>query len=163
MEDTGNRRLLMQLEICGHFLHHRGGGGHGQARILRILRERGQLAQKQLQEMLGIQSGSMSELVGKLEGAGLILRERCERDRRQVLLRISEAGERFIGERERQRREEDKRLFLALSPQEQQELSALLERLITAWRTEYDRALFDHPCAKHLEKNEKEEGPCSNT
>lgn len=163
MEDTGNRRLLMQLEICGHFLHHRGGGGHGQARILRILREQGQLAQKQLQEMLGIQSGSMSELVGKLEGAGLILRERCESDRRQVLLSISEAGKRFIEEREQKRRAEDKQLFLALSHEEQQELSALLDRLIAAWRTQYDRALFDHPCAKHLEKNEKEAERCSNT
>lgn len=144
MGDEGNRALLMQLELCGHFLHHRGGGGHGQARILRILQENGQLAQKRLQEMLGIRSGSMSELVGKLEDAGLILRERSAKDRRQVLLKISCEGERFIRQRERERQEQDGRLFLALSPEEQQRLGALLEKLLAAWRTEYDGSLFNH-------------------
>ena len=63
MEGGENRELLMQLELCGHFLHHRGGGGHGQARILRILRENGQLAQKQLQEMLHIGRTKIYQLI----------------------------------------------------------------------------------------------------
>ncbi len=160
MEGGENRELLMQLELCGHFLHHRGGGGHGQARILRILRENGQLAQKQLQEMLGIQSGSMSELVGKLEDGRLILRERSEKDRRQILLKISSEGERFILQREKRRQELDERLFLPLSPEEQQQLGLLLGKLLAAWRTEYDGSLFNHPGAGKLKKGAT---ICSNT
>lgn len=160
MERTENRELLAQLELCGHFLHHRGGGKHGQARILRMLREKGQLTQRELQEMVRIRPGSMSELVGKLEGTGLVLRERSEKDRRQVLLRISEEGEAALARHERENRRQEAQLFEALSPEEQRQLSSLLEKLLAHWRAQYDRALFNHKGAGE----EKEEGKsCSNT
>ena len=65
------------MRRCGHFLYQRQ-GGQGQRRVLTILQERGSMQQRELQEYLGIQPGSMSELIGKLEQKGLLKRTSSE-------------------------------------------------------------------------------------
>ena len=159
-EGEKNRALLSQLEMCCHFLHHRRGGRHGQARLLRLLLERGQLTQRELQEMLHIQSGSISELVGKLEGGGLILRDRLEEDRRQVILQISEKGRQALAQHEQENSLQESQLFTVLSSKEQQQLFELLDKLLDSWRTRYDRELFHHRCVK---PGKEGRDTCSNT
>ena len=96
--------------------------------------------QKELQDLLGIQAGSMSEIAAKLEGKGLIVRVRSEEDRRKVFLSITEQGRAWAAQGDethiRRRRAE---LFAALTDEEQGTLEALLDKLSADWsqRLEY--------------------------
>ena len=90
------------------------------------------MTQRELTERLGIQPGSASELVGKLERAGLITRTPSETDRRTADIRLTEAG---LARRQEQEKEQAGResLFAVLSEEEKQTLLALLEKLHQAW------------------------------
>ena len=88
------------------------------------------MTQKALQEKLGIRSGSVSELVGKLEAKHLLLREKDPADRRKVVLKLTEEGAsrvRFHLPRPPQTPPD------GLTDQEGRELTALLEKLLASW------------------------------
>lgn len=111
---------------CSHALR-RGGRHLAQERVLRILaqRETEEVGQRQLQELLGVQSGSLSELVSKLEDKGFLVRIRNETDKRNVTLRLTEAG------RARAAQPYDRPdPFAALSETEREELRALLQKVL---------------------------------
>ena len=88
MKEYNKPELLLSMERCGHFLYHRRGGKNGQNRILKILVTKGYKTQKELQEILDIQSGSISEIVMKMENKGLISREKDINDRRKILYNL---------------------------------------------------------------------------
>ncbi len=125
--------LLGLLLRSSHFLHHRRGGRRGQGKILKILSECPQLSQKELQERLGIESGSMSELVIKLEHKGLITREKDESDKRMTTLRITELGLSLSKELEVEASGNEQSLLKGLSIEEQEQLKQLLTKLLTGW------------------------------
>jgi DNA-binding MarR family transcriptional regulator len=100
--------------------------GYSQQRILNILDEEGPISQKKLQEMLAVQAGSLSEICGKLEEKGMIERSRDEKDRRNVILKITGDGRKMkqaIHERK------DNVIFSALNEQEREQLRFLLKKL----------------------------------
>ena len=132
-------RLLM---ICGHRLYHSAAQGRTQTTVLHALHENGPTSQKELQERLGIQPGSMSELVTKLETRGWVTRARDEADRRKVLLTLTVAGAAKI-----ERQEHKSQLpvrYAGLGDAELNELAALLERVIKGWKEDGvpERELF---------------------
>ena len=88
--------LAGRLERCGKILLHCLGKRRGQEKILRILWEQGESTQKDLQEQLGIQPGSMSEIAAKLAAKGLVARGRAESDRRKILLSLTEEGRTWL-------------------------------------------------------------------
>lgn len=132
--------LAGRLERCGKFLMYCLGKRRGQEKILRILMEHGEISQKELQELLGIQPGSMSEIAAKLESKGLVVRGRTEADRRKILLSLTEEGRAWLARQDedhvRKRRAE---LFSALAPEEQQALGVLLEKLCVDWEERFER------------------------
>lgn len=120
------------IEMAGRMVHRRPVGGpaaHGQALILSILAGRDALSQRQLQQMLGIQPGSLSEILTKLEGKGYLTREKAE-DRRGNLLRITEAGREAMLDRESAPADDR---FSALSEDQQDQLAGLLRTLVVDW------------------------------
>ena len=120
------------LRRCAHIYIHQEGGGHTtQRRILEMLSQR-EMSQQDLQKELHIQSGSISELITKLEGKGLVLRRRDDQDRRKVTLEITEGGRERIARKPVVRSQEE--IFSALSAEEQAQLRALLEKLMESWR-----------------------------
>ena len=124
--------ILRLLRCCGRYLHHHWGDGRGsQFRALRILNEQGQLTQRQLQDLMEIQQGSLSEIVKKLEDQGFIAREREPSDRRQLLIRATEEG-----------RNQSQELMKALDSAEQERLLELLTKLLDSWE---DRDPHNHP------------------
>lgn len=139
-----NKPLLEVLEQCGHFLHHRRGGKHGQAKILRILAAQGSLSQRRLQDTLCIKSGSISEIVGKMEADGLIRREKDETDKRNQLLYLTEKGRAQAQENAETLQKQNELLFLELSEEEQEQLYLLLTKLLGSWRNTFDDSLFHH-------------------
>lgn len=138
--ETNRDDLAGKFERCGRLLSHCLGKRRGQGRILRTLCQRGEMPQKELQELLGIQAGSMSEIAAKLEDKGLIARMRSEEDRRKVSLSVTEEGRAWVAQRDeehiRSRRAE---LFSVLTPEEQTTLEALMDKLSVDWAQRLER------------------------
>ncbi|HEV7260858.1 MAG TPA: MarR family transcriptional regulator [Bosea sp. (in: a-proteobacteria)] len=61
--------------------------------VMLVLWEGDGLSVKSLGERLALDSGTLTPLLKRLEASGLIRRERSREDERQVLLRLTEAGE----------------------------------------------------------------------
>lgn len=126
--------LAGKFERCGRVLFNCLGNRRGQRRILRTLCQRGEMSQKELQDLLGIQAGSMSEIAAKLEDKGFITRVRSEEDRRKVSLSITERGRARVAQSDEahilRRRAE---LFCALTPEERATLEVLLDKLYADW------------------------------
>ncbi len=127
--------MLHLLRRCGHYLHHHWGCGRAsQMRVLHILEDCGEMTQRELQDRMGIQQGSLSELVKKLEEQSFITRMCSPTDRRQLLIRITEPGRqqsRLLWER---RNREAMELASVLSEEEQRELRTLLRKLSDSWQ-----------------------------
>ena len=65
---------------------------HGGNRLMRVLAENGPAGARELAERLDIRPSSLSELLGRLEGRGLIARDRDETDSRVVMVSLTEEG-----------------------------------------------------------------------
>jgi len=92
MKHQQEHTLAIRLKTCGRFLYYQVGGKAGQQRILMRLDSHGQTSQKELQDVLEISSGALSEILQKMEDSGLILRTKSAEDKRQVDLALTEKG-----------------------------------------------------------------------
>jgi DNA-binding MarR family transcriptional regulator len=137
MQQEGREELLAELRKCGRFLYHKFGGRHGQGKILRILAEKEELSQKELQDMLGIQSGSISEIINKLERRGLLYRVKDEADKRMTKLHITEEGLEELKEIEQRVIPGTEELFEVLKKEEQETLAELVKKLNASWELKY--------------------------
>lgn len=144
--------LMGLLRQSGHYLYHKknGGRGLGQGKILSILSDKECMSQKELQEELGIQPGSMSELIQKLEEKNFVKRRKDENDKRKVLVSITEAGKVHVQDIKEEKEERD--LFAVLSEEEQTQLSMLMKKLLASWNTAEDRG------HRHGERGSRESG-----
>ena len=123
--------LYALMRACGHVLYHQGGRKSGQGRILRILSHCESMSQRKLQEILGIQTGSLSEILAKMESAGLIERERDETDRRRSIVRLTQTGRDRAG---KCRAGEHPDMFSALNEEQKNQLKELLSILLADWK-----------------------------
>ena len=126
-------RLVSNFREIGHTLRAVSEGKGSQKRILVVLSQSGAITQSELTERLGIQPGSASEVLGKLEAAGLITRAQSEVDKRTTDVRLTEAGEAAAKDAYAQRMARNAQMFAFLSEQEKASLMALLERVNEAW------------------------------
>ena len=132
-----NKELLKTMEMCGHFLYHRRGGKRGQARILKLLIENGEMSQRSIQDILDIKSGSLSELVRKMEAENLISREKDEADRRNITIKITPKGIERAEENSQILKKQEQVMFNSLNDEEQEQLYTLLKKLIDDWNAEF--------------------------
>ena len=118
------RDLVYTLWRCFRFLHkHSEGGKVSQLRVLRVLRRHEEMTQRQLLDHMAIQQSTLSELLKKMEDQDLIQRTCCPQDRRQVILRLTEAGREQLEQMEAR----------VLSWEERQTLLELLTKLDASW------------------------------
>lgn len=124
------------LRACGHFLYHKAAGEKsGQGKIMHILSSRKEISQKELQEHLGIQPGSISEILSKMENKGLLQRIKDGEDRRKTIVRITDAGERHVEEfRKNGKGNKNRDIFSALDDRQKEELKKLLGILLESWK-----------------------------
>jgi len=114
----------------------RNSGKHpGKTRILRMLCQDGSLTQQEIQSRLDIQSGSVSEILSKMETLGLISRERHSKDRRKFVISITTAGRKDLVEHDIRRHKRQDARYGSLTPEEQDELIRLLSKLQEAWKS----------------------------
>lgn len=120
------------LGRCGRYYAHRIGCSHrGQENVLRWLAEHPDVTQKELGEGLDITPASLSELLMKLERKGYIERFKDAQDRRFVRVCLTEDGTEAA---RAQKNGGDP--FVALTPEEQEQLKALLAKLLESWETQ---------------------------
>lgn len=97
-------------------------------RILRGARPEG-LCTLTIAERMIEQAPGITRLIDRLEKKGLVRRVRSETDRRQVWCRITPAGERILARLDAAVEAYDQAAVQALSPADQEQLTALLGRL----------------------------------
>ncbi len=139
----GLEGLYARFMQCGHYLHHSGREDSSQRKILLILSENGgEMNQRELTEELGIHRASVSELLGKLENKGMIVRRQDEEDRRCARISLTEKGNEVLREDGRRQESPDlEQLFGILSEEEKNSLYTILGKLVKEWNgTSKDRA-----------------------
>ena len=144
-----NDKLIINLRDLSHIMRLLYEGKASQKRILIILNETETITQKDLTERLGIQPGSASEILSKLESAGLINRTQNEADRRTTDVCLTDAGRELAAEALTQRQKRHEEMFSCLSEEEKHELLSLLKRVCADWRTRYSENGHVHEHGHH--------------
>ena len=125
--------LMRQMRRCNHLLYHKFSLNFSQNRILSLLNRDGPMTQKTLMGRMQIQPGSLSEVLAKVEGAGLVERRRCEDDRRNFEIRLTEEGVQQAEAFERDRQDLAELLLETLDDSEKQQLMNLMTKLHEHW------------------------------
>ena len=128
-----NNKLIWNLRDIGHTMRSIFEGKGSQKRILIVLNEFGTITQSELTQQLGIQPGSASEVLAKLESAGLITRTPSQTDRRTTDVQLTEAGTAAAIEAKAQREARHNRMFACLSNTQKKELLSMLEQHNASW------------------------------
>ena len=124
-------------------------GKGSQKRILIVLNEMGRTTQRELTERLGIQPGSASEVIAKLEIAGLITRTMSETDRRTMNIELTEEGKKLACEAVEQRNRRHEEMFSCLSEEDKDLLLSLLEKMNADWQTRYQGNMENRDHSEH--------------
>jgi DNA-binding MarR family transcriptional regulator len=132
-ENMRELRLFRLFHRCSHLLHHQKRLYPGQGRILILLRKRGTMTQRELMDLMEIRSASLSELTEKMEQNGFIARSRCEQDRRNIDLSLTEKGMQAADEAEKERAALAQKLFGGLSDEDAARLEETLNVLCELW------------------------------
>lgn len=135
-----NNKLIWNIRDLGHTIRQIAEGKASQSRILIILKEIGSITQSELTERLGVQPGTASEVIGKLENANLIVRIPSEKDHRTTDIRLTEEGICKANEALEQRNKRHDEMFSCLSEEDKQRLLMLLEKVNHDWRHRYGEA-----------------------
>lgn len=127
-------RILTNLGFCGHYMHFHRVGRSGRAPILCLLEKHGgTMSQQALGASFDLKAGSLSEILSKMEGSGLITRTRDPQDRRQLTVCLTDAGVEAARLETEARIRFRTRAFSNLTPEEQDQLADLLDRVRSRW------------------------------
>lgn len=149
-----NDKLIINMRDLNHILHYLYEGKASQKRILIILGEVKSITQRDLTMRLGIQPGSASEILSKLENAGLIMRTESETDRRTTNVSLTDKGAQMAQEAAGQRRQRHMEMFSCLSESEKNEMLLLLERINKDWTQRYQPDQAEHRHKHHPHRHE---------
>lgn len=133
-DEARARHLLKGLGFCGHYLHFHGGGRSGQAPIICLIAKHGgKMSQVELASYFELKPGSLSEVLSKIEAAGLIERTRNPEDRRQLIIGLTDEGI-VEAAREQEHRNRFRELaFSCLTAGEQEQLAVMLDKIRDNW------------------------------
>lgn len=132
-----NDKLIIDMRDLSHIMRVLFEGRGSQKRVLIILNKTESITQRELTERLGIQPGSASEVIAKLESAGLIERTPSVSDRRTADIRLTDTGKARAEEAAEQRKKRHIEMFSCLSDGEKETLLALMEKLYSDWEKRY--------------------------
>lgn len=126
-------QIVRQLRHAGWFLHYKMGGRVGRRRVLMELSAQPGMLQRELQQRLDVQAGSLSELLAKMEADGVLRRDKSTDDGRNFVLSLTEQGR---ADAARVRSDYDRRvteMTSCLTHSELEQLHALLDVMLTHW------------------------------
>lgn len=112
------------------YLKKRNSGNMTQGKILKLLYKKGDISQKDMQDKLQIQSGSMSEIINKLESKELLIRQKDEKDKRKMILHLTEKGKRDVEHYTQNYQNDVIQYFDVLTCEEKENLEKILQKLL---------------------------------
>lgn len=133
MDKVDDVALLHLLRQCSHQLH-ASGKFQGQGRLLVQLLESGTLTQRELVDITGRRSATLSEQLENMDKAGYIARTKNEQDRRNVDVSLTPLGLEAAKEAQNRRAERARSLFATLTQEDKEQLFHLMSRLLCAWK-----------------------------
>lgn len=107
----------------------------GQGRVLKVLKLKPEIAQKELSEILGMRPQSMGELLSKLEKKGYVTRTLSPDDKRVIIVHLTEAGANANDGQTVQSGPAD--IFSCLTGEEQTAFKGYLDRMIASLEDRY--------------------------
>ena len=127
-------RMIMEISrLLRYRMRHEGMGGvmgqHTARLLMAHLAVNGSLSQLELSQLTHLATPTVSVLLRQMEAEGYILRRRAAEDRRVMRVTLSEQGLAFDREHLRRISSNDKAAMKGLSPEEQEVLVSLLERV----------------------------------
>ena len=93
----------------------------------------GEMSQQELGLHFDLKPGSLSEILSKIECAGLIERSRNPKDRRQLTIRLTEAGWEKAHVEQAARIRFREQAFSALTHDEREDLAEMLDKIRVTW------------------------------
>ena len=132
MEEASALELFRLFHQCAHRMN-RMGKYQGRGRLLLLLEEQGALTQRELIEITGRRSATLSEQLESMEKAGWITREKNAADKRNIDLALTALGRQAAGEVRAWRAGHAEVLFGMLDEKERDGLYRLLQKLSAAW------------------------------
>ena len=159
--DDVNEKLIINLRDIGHMMRMQYEGKASQKRILIILSKLETITQKELTVRLGIQPGSVSEILTKLENAGLIIRQENETDHRTTTIQLTDLGKQQALEATMKRQSRHEQMFACLTEQEKTTLQSLLEKVSEDWEVRFAKSanhVHHHHHGQHKSHLDKDHG-----
>ena len=95
--------------------------------------KRGNMTQREMQDILNIKSASLSEILSKIEAEGFIERLKNDVDKRQIDLILTKKGREEAEGIEAENDQIAKELLCDLTLEEEQQLFYLLDKLVEKW------------------------------
>lgn len=100
-----------------------------QVHALEILGTHKALRMKELAEKMGVTTGTLTVLADRLEKAGMIRRKPHEKDRRSILVELTEQGEVVFEEHDELHNQLTRDITAHLSDEERRALAVILEKM----------------------------------
>lgn len=132
--NIGNEELAVLFHRAAKMMarsyHRHSHAHHAQARVYEIIKQHGVMSQAELQQILDVRSSSLSEVLGKLEVAGVITRERNKNDRRSFIISVKDGVPPPFTDHTESNGTGVDTLFSCLKEQERNQLGRLLQKII---------------------------------
>lgn len=132
MDNELNLRLLGMMHQISYLMQTKE-KRRGQGRLLILLSLYGTLTQRELIELTGRRSATLSEQLDGMEKSGLIYRHKNEQDKRNVDVGLTEKGKMAVIEAVKSRQAYADKLFDDLPQKQKRQLADLLDALLHAW------------------------------
>lgn len=135
MDFSDTDDLSQLIHCCSHYLKQSEMSNLGgtQQKILGILHEQGDISQRELMGILHVKSGSLSEIIKKLEIKGFVEKLPNPNDRRSVVISLTPSGAKQLSDCEHG---DCSCSFSTLDDEKKEELRGLLKELLNSW---YDK------------------------
>ena len=132
MDNELNLRLLGMMHQISYLMQTQE-KFRGQGRLLVLLNRYGALTQRELIELTGRRSATLSEQLEGMARAGLIVRRKNEQDKRNVDVELTEQGKLAAAKDLQNRQSYADELFAAVPQRKKQQLAGLLDALLHTW------------------------------
>jgi len=142
MNNSANLKLLGLFLQCSYKLKTRE-KKRGQGRLLVLLRNNGPMTQRDLIDRTGRRSATLSEQLESMEKAGLVIREKDPRDRRNICVELTQLGQEAALRTKSARGDYADELFGMLTDEQKQSLITELEQLVQEWGVPMDEHEYE--------------------
>lgn len=125
------RRIIRAIDLQSRKLVQSHGITGPQALILKEVGRGKPLTAGELANNVSLSQATITDIVKRLEGRGLLVRERCEEDKRRIIVTLTEQGQVLIAKSLPLLQEQFERRFMELKQWEQNQLLSSVQRLAT--------------------------------